>query len=162
VSDVEVIGKPTPPQTVVIERGPTTTFAAAVRDTSPIHRNRDAAIAAGFDDIPTPPTFGFCWFHMGAWEELQPEGASDVNPVMHAIGSLMQQGGLVLHGEQEFIYHRPVVVGETLTSRGKIKDKYSKTSSSGNVMTFVVAENEWIGEDGEVALTANMTLLHRA
>ena len=158
----DVIGKPTPPQTVVIERGPTSYFATAVRDNSPVYRNREAAVAAGFEDIPTPPTFPFGWFHMGAFEEDQPEGHDAPNPMMQAIGTLMQSGGLVLHGEQEFVYHRPVVVGEKLTSRGAIKDKYAKTSSSGKTMTFVVTETDWLGEDGEPAVTSITTLLHRA
>ena len=33
------------------------------------------------------------------------------NPTMEIIGKLMAKGGMVLHGEQEFTYHRPVVVG---------------------------------------------------
>jgi acyl dehydratase len=162
VSDDDVIGKPTPPQTVVLERGPTSYFASAVRDNSPIHRSPEAAKAAGFDSIPAPPTYAFAWHHMGQWDELQPEDADMPNPMMQAIGELMQGGGLVLHGEQEFIYHRPIVVGEQLTSRGAIKDKYAKTSSSGKVMTFVVTETDWLGEDGQPALTSITTLLHRA
>ena len=31
----------------------------------------------------------------------------------------MADGGLILHGEQAFEYHRPVVVGEKLTPHGR-------------------------------------------
>jgi len=157
----ELIGKPTPPQAVVIERGPVSYFAKAVTDNSPIHQHPDAAAEAGFDAIPAPPTYAFAFQHMGAYPEIQPEGSSDVNPVMHAIGALMKEGGLVLHGEQEFVYHRPVLVGDKLTSQGTIKDIYSKEGSSGT-MTFVVTETDWLDESGEKVVTAIMTLIHRA
>jgi acyl dehydratase len=98
---------------------------------------------------------------MGAYPEIQPEGSSDVNPVMHAIGALMKEGGLVLHGEQEFVYHRPVLVGDELTSQGTIKDIYAKEGSSGT-MTFVVTETDWLDESGDKVITAIMTLIHRA
>ena len=47
---------------------------------------------------------------------------------MTAVGPLMAKGGLILHGEQEFIYHRPVLVGDVLVSEGKITDAYQKES----------------------------------
>jgi acyl dehydratase len=81
---------------------------------------------------------------------------------MKIIGGLMKNGGLVLHGEQGFIYHAPVVAGDTLTSSGKVTEAYEKTSSNGKVMTFVTSENEYRNQRGELVLTARMTLLHRA
>lgn len=156
----EFIGRPLPPQTVVIERGPVSNFAKAVKDPNPIYQDPRAAAEAGFDAIPAPPTFAFAMYHWGAFPELQPEGATDTSPVMHAIGALMKQGGLILHGEQEFIYHRPIKVGDRLTSRGVIKDIYTKEGRSGT-MTFVVTETTWMDEQGEPVVTSIMTLLHR-
>lgn len=157
----ELIGKATPPQAVAIERGPVGYFARAITDNNPIYQRPEVAKEAGLDAIPAPPTYAFAFQHMGAFPEIQPEGSSEVNPVMHAIGALMKEGGLVLHGEQEFIYHRPVLVGDKLTSQGTIKDIYTKEGSSGN-MTFVVTETDWLDESGEKVVTAIMTLLHRA
>jgi acyl dehydratase len=160
--DTSAVGKPLPPERVTIERGPLSNFAAAVTDENPVYRDVEAAKAAGFDHIPAPPTYGFAMANWGKFSEQQPEGASQANPIMQAIGSLMASGGLILHGEQEFVYHRPVVAGDTLTSSGRISDIYEKEGSGGKKMTFVVTETVWSDESGEDVLTTRMTLLHRA
>jgi acyl dehydratase len=52
----------------------------------------------------------------------------------------------LVHGEQEFEFVRPVVIGETLTLTGRIADIYEKQSGSGGILDFVVLETE--GADG--------------
>ncbi|MHB8341917.1 MAG: FAS1-like dehydratase domain-containing protein [Mycobacteriales bacterium] len=160
--DTTLVGKPLAPSTVVIERGPVTNFAAAVKSESPIYRRPDAAAAAGFAAIPAPPTFGFAMAHWGAFPELQPAETRVRNPVMEVIGSLMSGGGLILHGEQEFHYHRPIVAGDQLSASGQISDLYEKTSSGGAKMTFLSSQTEYRNAAGELMLTAVMTLVHRA
>jgi len=162
VSRDEVVGLPTGKATITLERGPITQFAASVTDTNPIYRNKDAAKAAGFDDIPVPPTYFFSgatfW---GAFPEAQPADATpDRNPTMEIIGKLMSKGGIVLHGEEEFTYHKPVVVGDTIKSEGKVVDLYEKPAGD-KTMTFLVTENEYRNQDGELVLTARMNLIHR-
>ena len=162
VSRDEVVGLPTGKATITVERGPITQFAASVTDTNPIYRNKDAAKAAGFDDIPVPPTYFFSgatfW---GAFPETQPADATpDRNPTMEIIGKLMSKGGIVLHGEEEFTYHKPVVVGDTIQSEGKVVDLYEKPAGD-KTMTFLVTENEYRNQDGDLVLTARMNLIHR-
>ncbi|HLG00931.1 MAG TPA: MaoC family dehydratase N-terminal domain-containing protein [Acidimicrobiia bacterium] len=161
----QYIGKPTGTSVITIERQPVSNFAKAVKDTSPIYQDADAAKAAGFDSIPTPPTWGFAMGSWGAYPEDQPpsqgEGASPPSPLMNIIGELMRAGGLVLHGEQEFEYHKPLTVGMKLTHAGRVADVYAKESGE-RVMTFVVTENEYRDEAGELVLTARMNLIHRS
>ena len=162
VSRDEVVGLPTGKATITVERGPVTQFAASVTDANPIYRNKDAAKAAGFDDIPVPPTYFFSgatfW---GAFPEAQPADATpDRNPTMEIIGKLMSKGGIVLHGEEEFTYHKPVVVGDTIKSEGKVVDLYEKPAGD-KTMTFLVTENEYRNQDGDLVLTARMNLIHR-
>ena len=162
VSRDDVVGLPTGKATITVERGPITQFAASVTDTNPIYRNKEAAKAAGFDDIPVPPTYFFSgatfW---GAFPEAQPADATpDRNPTMEIIGKLMSKGGIVLHGEEEFTYHKPVVVGDTIKSEGKVVDLYEKPAGD-KTMTFLVTENEYRNQDGELVLTARMNLIHR-
>ncbi len=65
----------------------------------------------------------------GKFDEIQPADASTGgSPMAKVIGPLMAKGGLILHGEQEFIYHRPVQVGDVLVSEGRIADAYQKES----------------------------------
>jgi acyl dehydratase len=74
----------------------------------------------------------------------------------------MSKGGLILHGEQEFIYHRPVQVGDVLVGEGKIADAYQK-ESSGRTMTFIVSETNWTDErTGEPVVTVRANIIHRS
>ena len=157
----EMKGTALPSQRVVIERGPVANFATAVTDTNPVFHDARAASEAGFDAIPVPPTFPFAMHAWGAFPEIQPAREDEgPDPVSAAIGELMSGGGLLLHGEQEFVYHRTPQVGDVLTSTGSIKDVYVKEGSSGT-MTFVVTETEWRDEDDAPVVTTTMTLLHR-
>lgn len=159
----EVVGRPTGSAVITIERGPVSAFAAAVTDSNPIYRDTRAAKAAGFDAIPTPPTYFFsAAAQFGAFAEDQPPGAvPGRNPLTEVIGALMANGGMVLHGEEEFVYHAPVLVGDRVTSEGKVVDLYEKRSGE-RTMTFLVTENEYRNQRGELVLTARMNLIHRS
>ena len=158
----EIIGMPTGRASITIERGPVTQFAASVTESNPVYRSRDAAVSAGFGDIPVPPTYFFSaasfW---GAFGEDQPADANPGrNPTMEVIGKLMAKGGIVLHGEQEFEYHKPVIVGDRISSEGKVVDLYEKQTGE-RTMTFLVTENQFRNQDGDLVLTARMNLIHR-
>lgn len=156
------IGRVTGVGVVTVDRSTVTAFAASVLDTNPVYRNRDAARGAGFTDVPAPPTYGFSAAQsFDQREEEQPEDEVEGNPMAEVMGSLMASGGLILHGEQEFVYHRPVVVGDRLSHRSVVKDIYQK-ESSGRTMTFMVIETVYRDEDGEPALTSVMNVIHRA
>jgi acyl dehydratase len=78
------------------------------------------------------------------------------------LGPLMAKGGLILHGEQEFIYHRPVYVGDVLSGEGTVTDAYSK-ESKGKTMTFIVTETVWKDDKtGEPVVTSRFNVIHRA
>jgi len=158
----KIVGQPTGTAKVVVERGPVQHFADAVRSTSPIYHDPAAAGAAGFDAIPAPPTFPFAMEFSSKFDEIQPADAPTGNPLGTAIGPLMAKGGLILHGEQEFIYHRPVQVGDVLVSEGRITDAYQK-ESRGRTMTFIVQETNWRDDKtGEPVVTTRFNLIHRA
>jgi acyl dehydratase len=157
-----IIGQPTDKAKVVVERGTVQHFADAVLSQSPIYHSPEAARQAGFDNIPAPPTFPFAMEFSGKFDEIQPSDAPKGNPLAAAVGPLMAKGGLILHGEQEFIYHRPVQVGDELVSDGKIVDAYQK-ESKGRTMTFIVQETNWTDDKtGEPVVTTRFNLIHRA
>jgi acyl dehydratase len=161
--DKSIIGTPTGRSKITVERGPVSNFAKAVKDENPIYQNPEAAKAAGFENIPAPPTWAFSMAHWGTFAEDQPADVTKGrNPVMEVIGGLMQKGGLVLHGEQEFTYHRPLVVGDVLEGEGTVTDVYEK-ESKGKTMTFLVTENVYKdAKSGERVLTTRMNLIHRS
>jgi acyl dehydratase len=154
------VGKVSARRVVTVERAPVAAFARAVKSRDRIYRDRRAAEAAGFADIPAPPTFAFAMGYWGEYPELQ-EGLEPVgsNPMIDLVGALGP--GLMLHGEQEFEYHRPVLVGDVLSGEDVIADVYERESDT-HVMTFIVTETVWRDRDsGEPVVTARFNLLHR-
>ena len=156
-----IIGKPTGTTVVTVERGQLALFADAVKETSPAYRDPRAAAEAGLAGIPAPPTYPFVMENFGAYPELQPTDGPTGNPMAEVLGPLMANGGLILHGEQEFTYHRPVLAGDVLVGEGKVADAYRK-ESKGKTMTFVVVETAWREQaTGEPVCTSRMNIIHR-
>ena len=161
--DTSVIGKSTGAYKVRVERGPVEFFASAVLDENPVYHDPAAAAAAGFAAIPAPPTFSFAMQHMGAFRELQPaDPTQGVNPMHAVMGDLYAKGALILHGEQEFVYHRPIVVGDVLAGEGTVVDAYERETDSA-VMTFIVIETAWRDDQtGAPVLTERFNLIGRS
>jgi acyl dehydratase len=162
--DTSLIGRVSGRKVVVVERGPVAAFAQALKDNSRVYRDRRAALDAGFSDIPAPPTFPFAMGFWGTHKELQ-DGLEPVegNPMWEVMGKL--GAGLILHGEQEFEFHRPVVVGDVLYGEDTLSDIYEKESDA-YTMTFIVTTTEWsdfsTGSAGEPVVTMRFNLIHRA
>ena len=148
--DTSVIGTQTGAWRVVLDRTVLANFAKAVGDSSPVYRRAEAASAAGLDAIPAPPTFTFAAPYWGAYradeqpaDPTTPNSTGGAGNPMHKImGDLFAQGALVLHGEQEFVYHRTPVAGDVLDGVQTITDIYEKETDSAR-MTFVVMETVW-------------------
>lgn len=62
----------------------------------------------------------------------------------------------VLHGSQEYEFHRPLEVGETLDVRTRI-DTIRVLGGNG----FLTIVTELVGADGELACTARSTMIER-
>jgi hypothetical protein len=159
--DTSGVGRVVSRQVVAIERGPIANFARALKDRSRVYREARAAAEAGFDGIPAPPTFPFAMDFWGAHRELQ-EGLEPVegNPVADVLAKLGP--GLMLHGEQEFDYHRPIVAGDVLVGEGVMTDVYQRDTGDA-VMTFIVTEATWRDRaSGDPVVTTRFNLIHRA
>lgn len=160
---MSLIGTKTARTRIVLERGPVSNFAKAVLAEDPVYFDAEAARKAGFRDIPVPPTFGFAMANWGAYPEIQPEPGPDLDPegMAKAMKELMSEGGMILHGEQEFTYHRPMVVGDVLVGETTIVDMYEK-ESKGRRMKFLVAETVFLDDTtGDPVLTTRMNLICR-
>lgn len=122
-----------PPVRVEIERGPVMLFARAVKDANPIYASGRAALDAGFERIPVPPTYTFVMASAGAFPDIQPEGGTGsmyANPGGDAAGAFARDG-LFLHGEQHFTYHRQVQVGDVLEGRLRTSKPISRQARRG-------------------------------
>ncbi|MDQ2754905.1 MAG: MaoC family dehydratase N-terminal domain-containing protein [Actinomycetota bacterium] len=159
--DTGGIGRVIARRVVAVERAPAAKFALAVKERDPVYQDPRAAADAGFAGIPVPPTFPFAMSYWGEHPELQ-EGLEPVgaNPLWEVIGKLGP--GLILHGEQEFEYHRQVVVGDVLCGEDVLADVYERESGN-TVMTFMVTETIWRDHStDEPVVTARFNLIHRA
>ena len=81
--------------------------------------------------------------------------------MFEVMGKLYANGGMVLHGEQSFTYHQPIVAGDVLTYEGVVRDIYAKQSGD-RTMTFIVVEDTYRNQAGEPVLTSTMNLIHRS
>jgi N-terminal half of MaoC dehydratase len=155
------IGRPTVAATVVVERTPVTLFADAVFEPSPAFRDLNAAQEVGLSNVPAPPTFSFAMATAGGFAELQPPDTPE-NAMTSVLDKLRASGGTILHGEQEFVYHRPMVVGDVLAGSGRIANIYQKHSSS-QTMTFIVNEVTWRAKaTAELVIISRSNIIHRA
>jgi hypothetical protein len=154
--DTSVIGAKTGAWRVTVERAPIVNFARVLGDTNPV-----------LADTPAPPTFSFVMAYWGAYAEDQPpdptasDRTSGTNPMHRIMGELHAQGALVLHGEQEFVYHRPIVSGDVLDGEQAITDMYEKETDTAT-MTFVVMETRWTdAKSGAPVVTERFNLIAR-
>ena len=128
---------------VKIEAGPVKAFAHAIKDPSPEYQGDGALV---------PPTFPFSW---GYWGTI--EGGSKGLP----IDKLRGKGRMILHGEQDFHWHRNAHVGDVLEGTTRISDVYEKDTSSA-LMEFYVSETSWKdATSGEPVVDVKFTLIIR-
>ena len=128
---------------VRIESGPVKVFANAVKDSAPQYKEADAVV---------PPTFPFSWSYWGTID-----GSTKGLP----IDKLRGPGRMILHGEQEFVYHRHPRVGDVLEGTARISDVYEKDSSSA-LMEFYVQETSWKdASTGDPVCDVKFTLIVR-
>jgi len=65
-----------------------------------------------------------------------------------------------LHGSQSLELLAPICVGDTLEVRSVLQDVYAKTGRTGT-MTFVVWENRFVNQDGQVAVRMSESFMYR-
>ena len=131
---------PTPPYEVGREK---IREFAEVAGEHPFHVDPEAARAAGYPDVIAPPTFAvIIAMRCDAQLVRDPEAAIDYSRVVH--------------GEQSFTHHRPIVAGDRLVA---VLHVDSVRSAGGHSM--VTTRSEIATEGGEPVCTATSTLVVR-
>ena len=104
-----LVGRSYPPTApYLVGREKVREFATAVGDTSPACFDVAAAQALGYPDIVAPPTFAFVVAYAGSSKAaLDPELGLDYTRVVH--------------GEQRFVFERPIVAGDSLVAKATIE-----------------------------------------
>ena len=113
-------------------------FAAAVGATDPVHTDVEAARAAGYADVIAPPTMAVIWEQRSSRAYVaDPEAGIDYSRVVH--------------GEESFAHHRPIVAGDELTDAIR--------QAGGHSMITVVTDLADAG--GAPVCTASSTIVVR-
>jgi acyl dehydratase len=124
-----------------------TEFALAVGDDNPVFFDREAALELGFPDLVAPPTFTVRQIWAIPREERE-----------ERLGAGLDYER-VLHGEQEFMYARLPLVGETLRGEMRIAKDFTKEGRRGGSMRFVTYESIFRDDAGDEVLRAYYTLI---
>jgi N-terminal half of MaoC dehydratase len=143
--DRKWIGHKMPASVLPIERSRLQFFAKAIGETRAEYLEVEAARAAGYADLPSPPTF-----LMAA--DLD-SGALD--GLVHDLGIPLAQ---LLHGEQSFTYHKAVCAGDTVTVRSVISDIYDK---KGGALEFVIKDSRATNQHEELVVEFRSVLICR-
>ena len=118
-------------------------FAVAINDPNPVYRDAVAARAAGHPDVIAPPTFLTTLAFRFA----------DEGPVVDP--SLGLDYSVVVHGEQSFELHRPVVAGDVLQAVTRVEG--IRDAGRNELMTTVTE----VTSDGAPVATLRSTLVSR-
>jgi acyl dehydratase len=118
-------------------------FAEAINSWDPVHRDADAARAQGYPDVIAPPTFAVIVSQRcDAQVILDPDAGIDYSRVVH--------------GEQSFVHHRPIVAGDRLVATLNVDDVNTRGKHAMVTTRVEIADGR-----GEPVATARSTVVVR-
>lgn len=142
--DQSFIGREYPPtEPYEVGREKIREFARAIKDDSPLHRDVESAKSAGYPDVIAPPTFAVI-LSMAAQDQIVEDDQLGVDY------------SRVVHGQQDFVHHRPIRAGDRLLTVAHVDD--IKTRAGNDFLTIRV---EITTTDGEQVCTATSMLVVR-
>lgn len=126
-----------------VERDRVLQFADAIEEDNPVFRDEAAARAEGHEAQLAPPTFATVMQIMAS-AQIVLDSELGLNYM------------LVVHGEQEYEWRRPVRIGDELSAVPRISDIYARGPNE-----FLVIEADIKDAAGETVVVARTTLLSR-
>lgn len=139
------IGKKFPSVSCDVEKGRLRFFAKSIGETNPIYTDEAAAKEAGYNSLPVPPSFFF---------SLKMDVPAPFENY-EVVGASLEK---MLHGNQQFTYHKDAVAGDTLTFDAYISDIFDK---KGGKMEFLVESTKVTNQRGEHVADMVTTLILR-
>ena len=139
--DTSVIGSKSEVMQFEVEKGAIRAFAAALGSNNLLFTNEEYAKQQGYASLVAPPTFP-------ATFRLPKPGLEHI------------ELSRTLHGEQEFIYERPIVAGDVLSCSNELVDVYEKESKN-KKMTFYILETRGEDEKGNLVYRSRTTIIYR-
>ncbi len=141
--ETKAIGKEYPPVTYEVGLEKVREYANAVSESSEVHRDREAARAAGFRDVVAPPMFAVVY-------SAPAVGPAVVDPEVGINFAAM------VHGGQEFVWGEPVCVGDAITTTTRVGEIYEKDGKG-----FYVFESASVNQDGDEVVRGTWTNIVR-
>ena len=118
-------------------------YAGAVLEDDPRCLDPEAARAAGFADVVAPPMFAAVYCTPAIWPALfDPEIGLDF--------------ARMVHGEQEFTWHAPVVAGDEITTEATLAERAERAG-----MTFFTFTTRSVNQRGELVSEGRWTNIVR-
>jgi acyl dehydratase len=142
--NLERVGTAYPAVTYEVGREKIREFAEAVGDPNPAYRDAAAARALGHPDVVAPPTFAVV-------VTRDPQKAVIDDP------ELGLDFSRVVHGDQKFVHHRPILAGDRLSVVASVES--ARTVAGNDILTI---RTEVSGADGAPVTTVRATLVARA
>lgn len=140
--DTSIIGLQGDMFVVEVEKGHIKRFAQAIGDDNPLYTDEEFAKQTPYGGLIAPPSF----------------------PIALAAGDKGIELNLdekrMLHGEQEFIYTRPIRPGDVLHCQMKVADLYEKEGKSGK-MQFLVLDTEMKDKEGNMVVVSRTNIVYR-
>ena len=118
-------------------------FADAIGDASPLCRDREAAVKAGYPDVIAPPTFAIIISMVST-------------KVIQADPGLGLDYSMVVHGEQQFTHARPLHAGDVVVATSTIDSIRAL-----GAMSMMTTTTDISTVDGEHVCTAKSVIVER-
>lgn len=144
--DQSAVGHRFTPANAHVEPGRLRYFLNTLGERNAVYRETSAARAQGYSATPVPPTYLFCLEMMDSDNPFEFLTALDIDL------------GRVLHGEQSFAYHAPVMVGDTLTFQSRVASVAVKKNGA---MTLIVIETRITNQSGVHVADSSRTVVVR-
>ena len=138
-----MIGPVGEPVTMEVERGAVRRMALALDNHDPIHFDEAAAKARGYRGIVAP--WPFLWSYFFNCTEYHHD---------------FPFGKATVHGQDDYEFHEPMIVGDAITVATQITDATVKRGKSGR-LGVVVSERRFTNQRGQLCAVLKTTLLRR-
>jgi len=148
MADKSKIGKEFPPFTWEVASVKGKELMLALGDNNPIYTDRKAALDAGYQDLPAPPTYltlPLMWNNM-------------ISRIIQDLG--VDFFNKTLHGEEEYEYFEEIYPGDVLTGSSKIADIIEK-SGKGKKMNLIVIETVYTNQKDEKVASSKSVMIER-
>ena len=138
-----LVGPVGKPDVMAVELGAVRKMAKAVEDHDPIHHDAAAAIARGYRGVVAPWPFLWLLYFNGTDHHID-----------------FPFGKATVHGEDEYEFHEPLIVGDEITLAMAITDAHLKHGRSG-LLGLIVEERRFTNQFGRLCAVLRTTLIRR-